>query len=114
MCTDDEAERAGFRATRGLAFLGAPLTSEAYPAAYGVGRVFQVGPRLAGIVLNVRAGGVNVIDFEMGADLILFDDVHRIDVSKALPLKRNERILHPRTVQLAAGAPARNPGQYAS
>lgn len=83
--------------TRGLAVLRAPQSPEAHPAAYGLGRIFQAGPRQAGILLNLRAGGVPIVDFEMGTDLILFDDLRGLDPARALPLTRNQALRHPRT-----------------
>lgn len=86
-----------FRVTNGLASLKAPLGKEEHPAAYGLGRIFQAAPREAGILLNLRAGGVDAIDFELGVDLVLFGDPRTIDLARAHPIARNEAVRHPRS-----------------
>lgn len=81
----------------GRLLLSGPLGEEQHPAAYGMARIVQFGQGVAGIFLNVRADGVNVIDFELGVDLIVFDSLEQLDPARAIRLKRNEEIPHPRT-----------------
>ena len=56
---------------------------------YEVGRLIQVAPRKAALVVARIMSGTGNIDFLDGADLILFDDLANISSAKAIPLTRN-------------------------
>jgi len=58
---------------------------------YGLGFPIQVAPRLAGLFCNIRKEGAASIDFEVGSDIILFDDLDDIRADKAIPLSRYEK-----------------------
>ncbi len=62
---------------------------------YGVGFPFQVGPRTAGLFCNIRKEGTGNIDFEIGTDVVLFDDLSKIGDAKPIPLSRYEKGVHP-------------------
>ncbi len=89
--------QSGLAMSHGLAKLSGPVGPEQWPAAYGLGIFVQLGPETAGLFLNIRAGGVNVIDFEMGVDLIVFSQLSELDVKRARRIKRNEAMQHPET-----------------
>ena len=62
---------------------------------YGLGFPFQVAPRLAGLFCNIRKEGTDDIDFEIGSDVILFDDLADIRADRAIPLSRYEMDVRP-------------------
>lgn len=62
---------------------------------YGLGFPFQVGPRMAGLFCNIRKEGTGSIDFEIGTDLILFDELSKIGAAKPIPLSQYEKGVHP-------------------
>ena len=64
---------------------------------YQVGLPFQLSPTQAGLLLNIRLGRTRVVDLEMGADLVLFDDPDRIGADGAVALIRSWDQKHPRT-----------------
>lgn len=64
---------------------------------YQLAQAVQLGPRVAGLMVNIRRGGMSVVDLEIGNDLILIDDLGRIDPSGALALSRSETLPHPHT-----------------
>ncbi len=59
---------------------------------YGLGFPFQISPTEAGLFVNIRMEGSGNIDFEIGSDLILFDDMDKITTDRAIALSRYERI----------------------
>ncbi len=66
-------------------------------AVYGLGVMFQVGPRVCALMANLRVIGAKVIDMEAGTDVVLFDSLERIAAENARPLDRNEPGVHPVT-----------------
>ena len=57
---------------------------------YGVAFPFQVAPKLAAVLCCLRNEGHPVGDFENGSDVLLFDDLDRIDPVAAVPIVRND------------------------
>ena len=57
---------------------------------YGLGFPFQVAPRKAGLFCNIRRDGTHSIDFEIGSDVVLFDDLSDIRAGNAMALSRYE------------------------
>lgn len=64
---------------------------------YQLAQAVQLGPSVAGLMVNIRRGGMGVVDLEVGNDMVLFDSLDRIDASRAVPLSRSETLPHPRT-----------------
>ena len=62
---------------------------------YGLGFPFQIGPHEAALFCNIRMEGSGNIDFEIGSDVILFDDLANIHAQNAIPVSRFERGVHP-------------------
>jgi len=58
---------------------------------YGLGFPFQVAPDMAALFVNIRKEGAGSIDFEIGTDVILFDDLANINAIDAIELSRYER-----------------------
>lgn len=58
---------------------------------YGLGFPFQIGPKKAALFANIRMEGSGNIDFEIGTDVILFDDPEKIEAAGAIPVSRYER-----------------------
>ena len=58
---------------------------------YGLGFPFQIGPRQAALLCNVRVEGVATVDYENGTDVIPFDDLAGIRAAQAVAISRNER-----------------------
>ncbi len=77
------------RVTRGPSDLVAPADGGGFR--YGLGIPFQVTPRQAGLICNLRTEGFPVGDFEAGADLILFDRLDRISSGKTIPITRTSK-----------------------
>ena len=61
---------------------------------YGLGFPFQVAPGMAGLFVNIRKDGAGSIDFEIGTDVILFDDLANISADNAIEVSRYERGTH--------------------
>ncbi|MEN6346425.1 MAG: sialidase family protein [Armatimonadia bacterium] len=64
---------------------------------YGLGFVFQVGPQTAAVSCNVRTVGRGHWDFEDGSDVILLDDLARLDGQRAVVCSRNVEDTNPAT-----------------
>ncbi len=77
------------RVTRGPSDLVAPADGGEFR--YGLGIPFQVSPRQAGLICNLRTEGFPVGDFEAGADLILFDHLDKISSGKTIPITRTSK-----------------------
>lgn len=60
---------------------------------YGCAFPFQVAPKLAAVLCCLRNEGYPVGDFENGSDVILFDDLDRIDPASAIPIVRNDHFV---------------------
>ena len=61
---------------------------------YGGGPIFQVGPRTAGFINGIQEDGTGNIDFGVGMDAILFDDLSKIGDAKPIPISRYEKGVH--------------------
>ena len=94
-----EASRGGITdVTRGKADLTTPLgTPPGKVWRYGLGFPFQVGPKTAGLFCNIRLEGTPYGDFEIGTDLIPFDDLAEIDASRAIAISRSTHGVDPKT-----------------
>ncbi len=91
---------AGLSITRGPADLAIPPTQPHGECwRYGIGFPFQVAPARAAILCNIRRNLVPYGDFEVGTDVILLDDVNRLDKAKIIPLSRGKIEPHPITGQ---------------
>lgn len=64
---------------------------------YGLGRAWQLSSTKVGIVANIRSWGSDVIDLELGNDLIVVDKLHADKPLAAVPLNRTEMEAHPET-----------------
>ena len=64
---------------------------------YGIGVPFQVAPGKAALSCNIRKEYAPVVDFEVGADMIIFDDLSNISADGAIPINRSEEELDPTT-----------------
>ena len=77
------------RVTRGPSNLVVPADGGGFR--YGLGIPFQVSPRQAGLICNLRTEGFPVGDFEAGADVILFDRLDGISSGKTIPITRTSK-----------------------
>jgi hypothetical protein len=66
---------------------------------YGLGFLFQVAPRQAVVLCNVRSVGTGHWDFEEGTDAIVFDDLATIAQQKAVVVARSTQDTNPQTGQ---------------
>lgn len=66
---------------------------------YGLGFPFQVAPHKAGLFCNIRRDGMHGIDYEIGSDVILFDDLADIHAGNAFPLSRYEKTASSLTIK---------------
>jgi hypothetical protein len=57
---------------------------------YGLGFPMQISPTEAALFCNIRKEGSGNIDFEIGSDLIIFDDLEDITPDNAIPVSRYE------------------------
>ena len=62
---------------------------------YGLGFALQIGPTEAGLFCNIRREYGPGIDFEIGTDVILFDDLSDISAKRAVVLSRNHEEPNP-------------------
>ena len=91
------------RMTRGRADLTVPAEVPAGESwRYGLAFPFQVAPRRAALFANIR--GKRGHDFEVGTDVVLFDDAERISSRGAVVVSRNENLSNPKSSP--AGKPA--------
>lgn len=75
--------------TRGPADLIAPPSApEDEVWRYGLGFPMQIGPTEAALLTNIRMIGSGNIDFEIGTDVVLFDDLDKISTKTAIPISR--------------------------
>jgi hypothetical protein len=80
--------------TRGRADLSVPADAPAGETwRYGLAFPFQVAPRRAALFANIR--GKRGHDFEVGTDVVLFDDLARIGARDAVRVSRNENGTNP-------------------
>jgi hypothetical protein len=71
---------------------------------YQVSLPFQVAPRQAAVFCNLRKGYALGVDFEVGVDIIFFDDLSHVSAEYAVPLTRNHEEPNPHTTP--PGAPS--------
>jgi len=83
--------------TRGEADL---ITPPGAPAGevwrYGLGFPLQISPTEAALFCNIRMEGSGNIDFEIGSDVIVFNDLTDISADNAVPLSLYEKGVHPK------------------
>jgi hypothetical protein len=63
---------------------------------YGLGFPMQLSPTRAGIMANIHRVSARTYDYEVGTDLLIFDDLRGLIAENAIPLSRNHRETHPR------------------
>jgi hypothetical protein len=95
----DDARPGGIiRVTRGKMDLKTPPNvPQGQLWQYGMGIPFQVDLQTAGLFCNIRGEGTPYGDFELGSDLILFDDLGRIDPKNAIPVSRYDEEFNPKS-----------------
>ena len=109
-CEAGEASRSRQEATAGSSGLlritrgGADLPAPPAPPPeqiwrYGMGMPFQAGPMTAWLFCNIGRDGTPGQDFEMGTDVVLFDDLGRIDPARAVAIARVHEEFNPRNRQ---------------
>jgi hypothetical protein len=62
---------------------------------YGVGFPMQISPTEGAVLTNIRLEGSGNIDFEIGTDVIIFDDLDEISAERAIPISRYDQITDP-------------------
>jgi len=67
----------------------APLP-EGQHGVYGLGRAWQLSSTQVGIVANIRSWGSDVVDLELGNDLLIIDSLDTMQPSAVIPLNRSE------------------------
>jgi len=67
------------------------------PVRYGLGFVAQLGPRAAGLFVNLRVFGKGRTDFEDGCDAFVFGDLASLKKASPTPIIRNEHERDPAT-----------------
>ena len=96
-------QRPTLRITRGKADLVSPPTAPSGEVwKYGVSYPFQVSPTEAGLFTNIR--GSRGLDYEVGNDIIIFDDLSDIDLERAVIAARNA--IEPNPNGIPKGSPA--------
>lgn len=63
---------------------------------YQTGYPFQVSPTAAGLFVGIRRCRQNVVDLEVGNDVVVFDALDRLGGAGATPLVRGHEMPHPR------------------
>jgi len=66
---------------------------------YGLSIPFQAGPDTAGVLCNIRRTVGERVDFEVGTDVILFDNLSAVSTAHAVPVSRNHEELNPKAVE---------------
>ena len=91
--------------TRGDADLRVPPTEPANATwRYGLGSTYQIGPRQAALFCGIRREYGPGVDFEIGTDAVLFDDLSDVRADRAVVLSRNH--LEPNPNSDPPGKPA--------
>lgn len=75
----------------------APNTPEERTWLYQIAMPIQVAERKAAIVCAIREGRVKGVDFENGTDIVLFDDLDKINAESAVQVTRNHEEANPNT-----------------
>src|SRR5512144_1987751 len=88
--------------TRGLARLQTP-TNVAHGEIwrYGYGFPFQVSSTKAAILANIHRKQARTEDFEVGADVIVFDDLCHLIPDRAVEISRIHRALNPKANEMS-------------
>jgi len=82
--------------TRGKADLVEPPgVPEGETWRYGLGFPLQISPTEAALLTNIRMIGTGNIDFEIGTDVVLFDDLSEIGTERVVVASRFERGVDP-------------------
>ena len=63
---------------------------------YGLGFPMQISPTEVALLCNIRMEGSGNIDFEIGTDVIIFNDLNAINANDAIPISRYEKGYHPK------------------
>lgn len=92
-----KAQGAGIvRATRGAVKLTLPPdVTRGEVWRYGLTYPFQVAPRTGAVFCNIRRVNNPGVDFEVGTDVVLFDDVSNFKPLSIIPVSRNHEELNP-------------------
>ena len=94
-----------FQVTQGgPALVSPPSTPSGETWHYQVIFPFQVAVRQAAAFCNVRKGYAPGADYEIGVDIVFFDDLSRVSADHAVPITRNHEGPNPRTTP--PGAPS--------
>ena len=62
---------------------------------YGLTYPFQVAPRTAAVFCNIRRVNNPGVDFEVGTDVVLFDDLSNFKPLSIIPVSRNHEEPNP-------------------
>ncbi len=84
------------------ALIAPPHRPEEKNLRYGLGFLFQVAPRKAGVFVNLELTGTTAYGFLNGNDVVLFDDLATISSGQFFPATRNE---YPETNTLLLKSP---------
>lgn len=64
---------------------------------YGIGRPWQLSSTEVGIVANIRSWGSDVVDLELGNDLLIIDNLDTQKPKAVVPINRTEKQTDPET-----------------
>ena len=64
---------------------------------YGIGIPFQLTSSKGSLFCNIHLEYGPTYDFEVGTDLIIFDDISKISSNEAIPISRNHEEINPNT-----------------
>ncbi|MCE9559998.1 MAG: glycoside hydrolase [Armatimonadetes bacterium] len=82
--------------TRGLSVLQTPSRlPQGTIARYGYGFPFQVSSTTAAIFANIHCKMARTEDFELGTDVVLFDDLRHLTADRVIPVSRNHEEYNP-------------------
>jgi hypothetical protein len=99
LATNAEAQRTGITGvSHGKADLTIPCGTPAGEKwCYGLGTLLQLDATTVGLLVNIRRNATPYGDFEVGTDLVLFDDLNKIGDGRVVPISRPSREPHPAT-----------------
>jgi hypothetical protein len=99
LATGAEAKQPGITGvSRGIADLTIPGgTPPGQNWRYGMGIPLQLDATTVGLLVNIRRNATPYGDFEVGTDLVLFDDLNRISAGRVVSISRPSRQPHPAT-----------------
>lgn len=92
MITSGRHQNGPLRITRSKRFASEVLSSlpDGQKGIYGLGRCWQVSPTEIGVVANIRSWGSDVVDLELGNDLLLVDRLNSGAPKAIFALNRTE------------------------